>query len=56
MLREAAGLNFRSVDVDAVVRAKRFKRREVSRAIKKRLMDKARLMGFEDALEDMQDD
>tara|TARA_R110001583_G_scaffold46529_13_gene145950 strand:- start:719 stop:2488 length:1770 start_codon:yes stop_codon:yes gene_type:complete len=56
MLREAAGLNFRSVDVDAVVRAKRFKRREVSRAIKKRLIDKARLMGFEDALEDMQDD
>lgn len=56
MLREAAGLNFRSVDVDAVVRAKRFKRREVSRAVKKRLIDKARLMGFEDALEDMQDD
>ena len=56
MLREAAGLNFRSVDIDAVVRAKRFKRREVSRAVKQRLIEKARLMGFEDALEDMQDD
>ena len=56
MLREAAGLNFRSVDIDAVVRAKRFQRREVSRAVKKRLIEKARLMGFEDALEDMQDD
>jgi hypothetical protein len=55
-LREVMGLNFRSVDVDAVVRAKRFQRREVSRAIKQRLIDKAKLMGFEDALEDMQDD
>jgi predicted GNAT superfamily acetyltransferase len=44
------------VDVDAVVRAKRFQRREVARAMKQRLIDKAKLMGFEDAIEDMQDD
>ena len=55
-LREVLGLNFRSVDVDAVVRAKRFQRREVARAMKQRLIDKAKLMGFEDAIEDMQDD
>ena len=56
LLREVMGLNFRSVDVDAVVRAKRFQRREVARAIKQRLIDKVRLMGFEDALEDLQED
>ena len=55
-LREVLGLNFRSVDVDAVVRAERFKRRDVARAMKQRLIDKARLMGFEEAIEDMQDE
>ena len=55
-LREVLGLNFRSVDVDAVVRAERFKRRDVARAMKQRLIDKAKLMGLEEAIEDMQDE
>ena len=56
VLREAMGINIRSVDVDAVVRAKRFQRREVARALKQRLIDKAKLMGFEEAIKDLEED
>lgn len=51
--REILGINIRSQDPDAVHRADLYKRREVSRALKARLIKKAKLMGLEDAIDDL---
>ena len=53
LLREILGINIRSQDPDAVHRADLYKRREVSRALKARLIKKAKLMGLEDAIDDL---
>jgi hypothetical protein len=43
--RELFGLGLVTVDVDAIQRSDLFRKREVSRALKKRLEEKARLLG-----------
>jgi hypothetical protein len=53
LFREFLGINIRSQDPDAVHRAKLFKEKKVSRALKARLLKKAKLMGLEDAIDDL---
>lgn len=56
MLREVFGLNIRALDVDAAARAKLYQRRNVSRAVLKRLEDKAKLIGLGQATDEIIDD
>ena len=54
--RELLGINVRTLDVDAVKRAERFKRRDVSRAMKARLIAKAKLIGLDEALDELRNE
>lgn len=56
LLREVFGLNVRALDVDAAARAKLYQRRNVSRAVLKRLEDKAKLIGLGQATDEIIDD
>ena len=54
--RELLGINVQTLDVDAVKRAERFKRRDVSNALKARLIAKAKLIGLDEALDELRNE